>query len=184
MIGEMTRPNYRLEHAQQFQIQTLTEIYEEFSPQLYYYALSRLGNPACAEDCVADTFQRFLQSLQKKTSIENTRAYLYRIAHNWITDHYRKKREDTDELPENIAPRNQKSLEGSTVEKIEQENLRLAIQQLPPNQQQVIVLRYLEDWSQKEVAAAIGRSVGAVKQLQRRAESKLKKILGSDRGER
>jgi len=180
----MTRPNQRLEHARQFQIHTLTEIYEEFSPQLYYYALKRIGNPAFAEDCVADTFQRFLQSLQKKTSIDNIRAYLYRIAHNWITDHYRKKSQDTDELPENIAPKNQKSLEGSTIEKIEHENLRLAIQELPPIQQQVIVLRYLQDWSQKEVAATIGRSVGSVKQLQRRAESKLKKILGPDRGER
>ena len=176
----MTRPNHRLEHASQFQIHTLTEIYEEFSPQLYYYALSRLGNPVLAEDCVADTFQRFLQSLQNKTLIENMRAYLYRIAHNWIIDQYRKRNEDTDELPENIAPANQKDLEGSTVEKIEHENLRLAIRELPPIQQQVIVLRYLEDWSQKEVAAAIGRSVGAVKQLQRRAESKLKKILATD----
>ena len=180
----MIRPNHRLDHAQQFQIHNLTEIYEDFSPQLYYYALSRLGIPAYAEDCVADTFQRFLQSLQKKTSIENTRAYLYRIAHNWITDHYRKKSEDTDQLPENIAPRNQKSLEGSAVEELEHENLRLAIRELPPIQQQVIVLRYLEDWSQKEVAATIERSVGAVKQLQRRAEKKLKKMLESDRGER
>ncbi|MCD4752996.1 MAG: hypothetical protein K8R40_07990, partial [Anaerolineaceae bacterium] len=47
-----------------------------------------------------------------------------------------------------------------------------------------IVLRYLQDWSQKEVAATIGRSVGSVKQLQSRAESKLKIMLGPDRGER
>lgn len=180
----MTHPNHRLEHAQQFQIHTLTEIYEEFSPQLYHYALSRLGHPSRAEDCVADTFQRFLQSLQKKTHIKNTRAYLYRIAHNWIIDHYHQKNEDTDELPENMAPKDQKSLEGIAVEKMEQENLRLAIRELSPKQQQVIILRYLEDWSQKEVAVSIGRSVGAVKQLQRRAEIKLKKRLETDRGER
>ena len=110
----MMHSDHQLEQAQQFQIHALTEIYQEFSPALYRYALSRLGNPAYAEDCVADTFQRFLQSLQKKhPNIDNLRAYLYRIAHNWIIDHYRSKAQGADELMENAALPNQKSLESA-----------------------------------------------------------------------
>ena len=71
--------------------QTLTEIYERFSPDIYRYAYRLLDDGDMAEDCVADTFHRFLMAVRGGTSFENPRAYLYRIAHNWITDYYRRR---------------------------------------------------------------------------------------------
>src|SRR5688572_6537897 len=76
--------------AVDFDRQALVEIYEHYSPEIFRYAYRLLDDNDLAEDCVADTFHRFMIALRNGTNFENIRAYLYRIAHNWITDHYRR----------------------------------------------------------------------------------------------
>ncbi len=72
-------------------MQALAEIYDRYSPGLYAYAMRLLGDACLAEDCVSETFARFLKSLRAGQGPEAyLQAYLYRIAHNWITDHYRR----------------------------------------------------------------------------------------------
>src|SRR5688500_18845325 len=83
---------------------TLLEIYERHSPEIFRYACRMLDDKALAEDCVADTFLRLLIAVHGGILAENIRAYLYRIAHNWIIDHYRRRPPPTISLEENVHP--------------------------------------------------------------------------------
>ena len=81
-----TQEDELLHAARQFDRQALTEIYDRYSTALYAYAMRLLGNPELAEECVADTFQRFLLALRAGGGPDGyLKAYLYRIAHKEIS---------------------------------------------------------------------------------------------------
>ncbi|MGE5250449.1 MAG: RNA polymerase sigma factor, partial [Bacteroidota bacterium] len=77
--------------ARQFDNGALAEIYDFYSPRLYRYAIKLLGDACTAEDCVAETFSRFLQALHSNRGPRDyLQAYLFRTAHNLVVDHYRR----------------------------------------------------------------------------------------------
>lgn len=166
-----------LPKAQDLDLEALEEIYDHLSPSLFRYAYRLLGNTHLAEDCVSETFNRFLTKLsERKGPKQYLKAYLYRIAHNWITDFYRRKHFEEVEIPDNLVS-SMKSPESQTLENLESKQVREAILQLPPNQQQVILLRFLEGWSIQEIAKSINKSTGAVKLIQNRGFKKLRSLL-------
>ena len=167
-----------LNAALYFDPKALAQIYDLYSQGLYRYAARFLGDPSAAEDCVAETFSRFIRAIHEKRGPKDyLKAYLYRIAHNWIADYYRRApdvSELKDTFPDSInAPEQEVSL------RMRQAQVRKAIQRLTPDQQQVILLKYMEGWKNKEIAQAIKKPVGAVKSLQHRALGRLKKYLES-----
>jgi RNA polymerase sigma-70 factor, ECF subfamily len=159
----------------------LGTIYDQYSPGLYRYAYRLLGGDDLAEDCVAETFSRFLHALHAGGGPrEHLKAYLYRIAHNWITDRYSRCVVEEVELDEstfeieNIRP--EKQVENRQVIL----RVRLALRSLTPEQRQVITLSFLEGWENAEIAAAVEKPVGAVKALRHRAIASLKRILARE----
>ena len=87
----MTSDQALLQRARHFDQQALGEIYDTYSPRLYRYAMRLLGEVELSEDCVAETFSRFLHALHGGGGpTDYLQAYLYRVAHNWITDQYRR----------------------------------------------------------------------------------------------
>jgi RNA polymerase sigma-70 factor (ECF subfamily) len=162
--------------ASQLETAALAEIYDRYSPGLYRYAMRLIGDVALAEDCVEETFARFLRSLQKRLGPrDHLQAYLYRIAHNCIVDLYRQDRQDCPlgealpcekEVPEEAAARSFRKTQ-----------VRQAIRALTPDQQTVISLKYLEDWSNEEIARVLHKPIGAVKAIQHRALASLNRIL-------
>ena len=71
--------------------QALVEVYDTFNKEIFRYANGLLGNVDLAEECVAETFSRFLMALNDGGGPRDyLRAYLYRIAHNWISDLHRR----------------------------------------------------------------------------------------------
>ena len=158
--------------------QELINIYEEYSPGIYRYAVRLLGDVTTAEDCVSETFSRFLGAIQRGGGpTENMRAYLYRVAHNWITDYYRRQPlpELQIEVNEPVEPGSNPATKVS--EAMERERVRAAILRLPEQQQQIIQLRFLENWSHEEVAQAIGKSADATRSMQYRALGSLRRML-------
>lgn len=168
-----------LQRAAQLETQALAEIYDAYSPGIYRYAMRLLGDVTLAEDCVAEAFARFLKSLQEgRGPRDNLQAYLYRIAHNLVVDMYRNGRE-TVELDD--AFRSEADVpEEEAAKRIRQKEVREAICSLTPDQQMVIALKYLEDWSNEEVAQAMKKPVGAIKSLQHRALRSLYKLLSEE----
>ncbi len=164
-----------LTKAGQFNTRALTEIYDLYSPRLYRYAMRLLGDDCAAEDCVSETFSRFLKALQAgKGPRDYLQAYLFRTAHNLVVDHYRRQpltEELTDDLP------NVEDTENAAEHNLSQNRVRAALHKLTEDQQQVVSLKFLEGWENDEIACALHKPVGAVKSLQHRALAQLQKIL-------
>jgi RNA polymerase sigma-70 factor, ECF subfamily len=169
-----------LELVRQFDPKALALIYDAYSPGIYRYAMRWLGDENLAEDCVAETFSRLLQALQAERGPESyLQAYLYRMAHNWIVDQYRKHPVQPLELTEEIRDENS-SPEEDTGRNLRKEELQIALRKLTPDQQQVIALKYLEGWENEEIALSLDKPVGAVKSLQHRALASLQRMLISE----
>jgi len=165
-----------LELAQRLDANALAQIYDIYSPEIYRYAMRLLGNVTLAEDCVSETFSRLLQVLSAgKGPREYLRAYLYRIAHNWITDQYRRER-PIDELDESLSS-NDSTPEETVEHQAQVTHLLQAIRRLTPDQRQVIVLKFWHDWDNEEIAHALNKPVGAIKSLQHRALAALQRHL-------
>jgi RNA polymerase sigma-70 factor (ECF subfamily) len=155
----------------------LVEIYDQYSPRLYRYALRLLGDPEVAEDCVAETFSRFLQALKRGGGpTSNLQAYLYRVAHNWVIDYYRSKPAQVQLQPE-LADDKLENLLVQVTENLQRERVRNALFHLTSEQRQVIMLRFYEDWSHEDIAKLIGKTSQATRALQHRALEALRRML-------
>jgi RNA polymerase sigma-70 factor (ECF subfamily) len=177
MKTEMTPELELLKRASLFEQQALAEVYDAHSPGLYRYAMRRLGDAYLAEECVAETFHRFLQALRDGRGPKDfLQAYLYRMVHNWITDHYRRSVSHSVELAEEL-PDEQANPQKDVEQRRRADRLRAALQQLTADQQQVITLKFLEGWENEQIARTLKKPVGAVKSLQHRALAALQRIL-------
>lgn len=162
----------------------LGEIYDRLSPELYRYAYRLLGDPHQAEDCVADTFEHLLAAVKKgRGPTDHLRAYLYRSAHNLAAERFRKRRYTQIPLDEWLGDPQAASVEDQAIKQRQAEETRRALWKLTPDQRQVIVLRYYEDWELSEIAEVIGKPHSAVKALQHRAIEALKRFLRQDERE-
>jgi RNA polymerase sigma-70 factor (ECF subfamily) len=156
----------------------LGEIYDLYSPEIFRYAWRLTGNEDIAEECVADIFSRFLKSLHKGNGPQKyLRAYLYRIAHNWIHDYWLKCKKHVDLEDMDSLSIKQGNLEDSYVSQQDMNMIHTALNQLTSDQQSVIVLKYLEELDNLEIAAILRKPVGAVKSLQHRGLITLHRLL-------
>jgi RNA polymerase sigma-70 factor (ECF subfamily) len=173
----MISENELIERARCFDLTALAEIYDRYSPGIYRYALHLLGNPQQAEDCTADTFTRYLQAVRSGGGPQgHLQAYLYRIAHNQITDVYRRQPPPPLPLFDDL-PCSDPELIQTVIDRIEKEQVRAALVLLTPDQRQVIALKYLGGWENEMVARALDKPVGTIKSLQHRAINALRRML-------
>jgi RNA polymerase sigma-70 factor (ECF subfamily) len=163
--------------VQRIDKQALVRVYEEYSPGLYRYAYRLLGDQDLAEECVSETFSRFLGVIRRGSGPEgNLRAYLYRVAHNWVVDHYRKQAALAP-LESDAHADPDSDLEKGIHSRQEIEQLRLALLNLPEEQRMVVELRFMEDWSHERVAEFLGKTVDATRALQHRALAALRQTM-------
>jgi len=156
----------------------LVEVYDRYSPELYRYACRLLGDSQLAEECVSETFSRLLLALNNGGGPRQyVRAYLYRIAHNWVTDQYRRRSVSTLPLDTQVSMGTNEEPHDVLLENLERQQVRQALARLTPEQRQVIVLRYLEDWDLGDISRSLGKPVGAVKALQHRGLNALRRLF-------
>lgn len=146
------------------------EIYDRYFPRVWAFVVRRAGNRAEAEDAVSEVFRKAFENLG---SYEwrglPFAAWLLRIAANTLSAQWEKQaRQSGDAAPETAAP--DEDLERRAM-------LFQLVGRLPEAQRRVIELRYVEQRSLLEVAQELGKSEGAVKQLQRRALEHLRAEL-------
>ncbi len=170
-----------LERARRFESEALEVIFDQYSAGIYRYAFRLLGDSELARECMSETFIRFLAALKRNVGPDDyLQAYLYRIAHNWITDYYRSKVPPAIplevDLPADVADEPHESV----ANKLASQQLRAALRLLTPEQRQVIVLKYLEDWENDDIAQALNKPVGAIKALQHRALLSLRRLLNQN----
>ena len=167
-----------LQAARRWDESALADIYDIYSPSIYRYVYRKTGDRDIAQDLAAETFHRFLKALRRGAGPrDHLSGWLYRVAHNLVVDHYRSRPNELPVSVEDINPAVD-PLQAETVARKDQVvRLRAALQKLTQLQQQVILLRFLEEMSLQEVALALDRTVGSVKALQHRAVSSLQRIL-------
>ena len=153
----------------------LAEIYDTHAPRIFRYIYHRLGDQAVAEDLTSEVFVRFLRA---RVAPDNLAAFLFRMAHNLIVDYLRCHR-SMQLLDENIV--SEQSDPAHLVEdEMRRARLRRAIARLTAGQQQVIILKFLEGFSNEEIARVLDKSVGAVKVLQHRGLTTLRDLLSPE----
>jgi len=184
LIMDLNEERDLLEGAKAFDPAALGAIYDRYSPGLFRYAMRLLGDQNLAEDCVSETFSRFLKVINcGQGPDKHLQAYLYRIAHNWITDSYRKNVPALIELDETYPADDKRYPESEMEIGLQKQQLRKALMLLTPDQRQVIYLRFIEGWDMEQVAITLGKPVSAVKTLQHRAVGSLKRLLAKDKKE-
>lgn len=167
-----------LQRAREFEEKALAEVYDNYSPKLYRYALRLLADEDLAEECVAETFSRFLKAMRNGIGPQqHLQAYLYRVAHNWITDIFRRQPPPSISLEYSTQAGDDPDPSDVVGENIDHERVRTALRLLTPDQRQVVIMRFIEDMQNQEIAAVLDKPIGAVKALQHRALSALRRIL-------
>lgn len=156
----------------------LAEIHDTTYPLIFRYIAFRVGSREVAEDLTSEVFARLLGALNERRAPERTlTGWLYGVASHVVGDHLRQRyRHETMPLAESLASR-----EPDPVEQVEtllaHEALREAIGELTEDQQDVIALRFGYGMPIAEVARTMGKTEGAVKQLQARAVARLSRRL-------
>jgi len=157
-------------------------LYDHYQPMIYRFVLVKVGSREEAEDI---THQVFLSAWQNVRGYKHRghpfSSWLYQIARNQVIDHYRSKKSDIslEALdPEYFVAA--VSMSSDLMMKLDVEKVRRAVAELKPDYQDVIIMRFIEDISLKETAAAMGKTEGAIKLIQHRAVKELQRLLGTN----
>lgn len=173
-----------VERAQAGEAEAFGLIYDRYVDTVFRFVYFRVGNRQLAEDLTSDTFLRALKRIGSFTwQGRDLGAWLVTIARNLVADHFKSGRYRLEVTTGDVldAEREDRGPEGSpeaaVVEHITNVTLLGAVKQLNPEQQECIVLRFLQGFSVAETARAMGKNEGAIKALQYRAVRALARLL-------
>jgi RNA polymerase sigma-70 factor (ECF subfamily) len=173
-----------VERAQAGEAEAFGLIYDRYVDTVFRFVYFRVGNRQLAEDLTADTFLRALKRIGSFTwQGRDLGAWLVTIARNLVADHFKSGRYRLEVTTGDVldADREDRGPEGSpeaaVVDHITNVALLGAVKQLNPEQQECIVLRFLQGFSVAETAQAMGKNEGAIKALQYRAVRALARLL-------
>jgi len=155
-------------------------LYERYMGRIYSYIYYRTGNHHDAEDLTAHTFHRALQHVAHYVDRGLPfSAWLYRIAHNlvanWHRDNSRRQVISIDDLI--LSGSKREDPVAAAEEKERQNTLLRAIRRLPPERQELLILKFTEQMSNAEIARVMGRTEGAIKSLYHRTLVALREEL-------
>jgi len=157
------------------------ELYARYIDRIFNYVYYRTGNTHDAEDLTARVFQRAMKHIHNYTDRGVPfSAWLYRIAHNlvanWHRDRSRKQEIPITDIP--VLPAKGDHPETNLVRTEEQDALLKLIRRLPPERQQLLILKFVENLSNADIGQIMGRSEGAIKSLYHRTLLALRDQVG------
>ena len=155
----------------------LEDLYLLHFDRVYSYLHMSVGNRHDAEDLTTQTFMKMLEAIRRfEWRSVPFSAWLLRIAHNLAMDHFRAHRRwrPEEEVPES-ADGEECSAEEQALASLGETRVLTLIERLAPEQQQVLMLKFVYRFSNGEVASILGKTEGAVKSLQHRALASLER---------
>jgi RNA polymerase sigma-70 factor (ECF subfamily) len=156
------------------------QLYDHYHVSVYRFLYYRVGQVALAEDLTSETFFRALRSMGSfRWQGKDFGAWLMTIARNLTADHFKAGRTRLELATEDMGAHDAatEGPESSVLASLTNQALLEALTQLPTEQQECLVMRFLQGLSIAETAKVLGRSDGAVKQLQLRGVRNLAKLL-------
>jgi RNA polymerase sigma-70 factor, ECF subfamily len=168
-----------VDRAQKGDRDALEELYLLHFDRIYSYLHMSVANRHDAEDLTTQTFLKMLESIGKfRWRSAPFSAWLFRIAHNLAMDHFRAARRwQPEEEPPEPEGAEEPSAEVGALEAIGRQSMLEMIERLSHEQQQVLTLKFVFNFSNGEVATILGKTEGAIKSLQHRALASLHKQL-------
>jgi RNA polymerase sigma-70 factor, ECF subfamily len=167
--------------AQEGDEQAVSQLYRHYAPAIYGYIASRVGDPAVADDLTSEVFLRALEGLpQFEYRGIPISAWLYRMAHDRMVDHFRQqaRRPDMPLEDERLATDElyppQVGIDQEVETHLRMELLGEAVKRLTAEQHQVILLRFVAGFKLHEIAYVMDKSTEAIKMLQLRALTRLR----------
>ena len=170
-----------VERAQNGDREALEELYLLHFDRIYAYLHLSVGNRHDAEDLTTQTFLKMLESIGRfRWQAAPFSAWLFRIAHNLAMDHFRatKRWQPEQDVPEPEGSE-EPSAEDAAMHSIGRRSMLELIEALSHEQQQVLTLKFVFNFSNGEAATILGKTEGAVKSLQHRALVSLQKQITS-----
>jgi len=156
------------------------QLYDHYQPSVYRFLYYRVGSMTLAEDLTAETFFRALRSMHSfRWQGKDFGAWLMTIARNLTADHFKAGRTRLEQTTEDMQTLDTTS-DGPEIEvlsSLTNESLLRALGELPTEQRECLIMRFLQGLSIAETAEILGRSSGAVKQLQLRGVRNLAKLI-------
>ena len=163
--------------------QMFIQAYQEHRAAIFRYIFYRVGNQQTADDLTADVFERLVS--RYRHDIRDTGRilpWLYAVARNLVIDHGRRAgKVKWQELPEDAAADERSSPVHQTNTQLTNECLGAALEYLTEDQKQVVLLKFMERRSNREIGDLLGKTEGAVKGLQFRAMASLRRAIEKDR---
>ncbi len=182
----MTEEDKLVHKAKKGEARAFGRLYDIYLTPIYRFVFLRVGGQkAEAEDICHQVFLKAWQNI-KDYEFQGFpfSSWLYRIAQNTVIDYYRTKKPvlDLEKIPEEIFT-TMPDTEIKLDQDLELQTVRLAIAKLEPDQQNVILLKFVNDLTNKEIAVILGKSEGAIRVIQHRALKQLKKHVDDTKGD-
>ncbi len=173
-----------IKQVQKGDLDAFGKLYDRFYDPVYAYVLRQVGSPADAEDITAGVF---LEALEKIGGFSwrgaGFGAWLFSIARHDVLDHFRRQGKNREAAITNnhMDIPSQEYVEATAEAAWDRQALRNAIWKLSDDQQHVLLLKLMVNFSNRQIAAVLSKGEGAVKALQHRALTNLRKIMeGND----
>jgi len=157
------------------------ELYDTHVDAVYRYVLYRVREPSDAEDLTSEVFTRAFANIHRyRWQGKSFLAWLYTIARNAVTDRRRRERPTVDlDDAYGIAEEGPTAHDRAALSE-QVDALRGAVKHLTTEQQEVLVLRFVENMSSRQVAKMLGKNEGAIRALQFRALGRLRKLMTAE----
>ncbi len=158
--------------------EAFARLYDRFVDKIFKYIYYKVRTASQAEELTSQVFLKAWESIGNYRWTERPfAAWLYRIAHNLVVDYFRTHHQavSLEDLP--LSDDHADDVDELAVKNLDAEMIRQAITRLTDDQQQVIILKFLEGYETEEIAELMEKEPGAVRALQHRALIALQKIV-------
>jgi len=159
----------------------LAALYESYYDRIARYAFVRLGNQADSEDLAGEVFVRALESLDSyRERGVPMQAWLFRIAHNLIVDHFRKSAKQKTVSIDTVSVKAETDPEEQAMSGLEVARVIKALGKLTESQRKVIELRFFGELTSEEAGHVLNKRAGAIRELQSAAIKSLRNLLDEE----
>lgn len=159
-----------------------SKIYDQYIAKIYRFIFLKVNSQETAQDLTSETFTRawskFNDNQDPNPKVRNWQAFLYQIARNLLTDFYREKGKFQIISASAVAePAADLNLEEKAILGSDMEQVRIGLAKLGEEQQEIIIWRYLDGLSNKEIAEILNKPEGTVRVIVHRALEALRQAL-------
>ncbi len=168
-----------LEQARRLEPKAIAKLSQYCYPKAFSYIYYRVNDRSDAEDLTSEVCLRMMQSIQQQKG--SFKGWVYRVASNVVTDFYRRRavRSVVDPVAESVEEIADDRDESTQL--LNQEQLKKGLSHLTDEQREVIILKFIEGYETEEIARLLEKSNEAIRALQFRALTTLKRILRTEK---